>query len=332
MRLSFRPFCILAMLLWSEPSPMQGRGWGNESLTAGSLPRVVPNVQATGDPGLDEVNANPIFIFNNITDRANTLNRALQVQSSENFEGCPAGKSASVCAVTNYTTGYFYNAVGARVMTGESALSGTILNKSTERSQAIAVGAYGIASGRASSSTWGLLNAIYDYDRAGNPQHGRVGQELDVYGYGTDDAQQRIGLDIAAGPAFGDMQATPTHVGTMLLIGPTSNDNRYAVFEHGIRLQGLYGNAIQMNEADALKAGSGYQYVSKTFSVDWSGNAVARSVTTAENISGRKFQEQLSTPLSSSAPCIAGQFTDDYNFHYVCVARNKWKRAALNSF
>lgn len=42
--------------------------------------------------------------------------------------------------------------------------------------------------------------------------------------------------------------------------------------------------------------------------------------------------EPLSTPASSSAPCTPGQFEDDADYHYVCVAQNIWKRAALSSF
>ncbi|MEJ5154170.1 hypothetical protein WH240_03030 [Gluconobacter wancherniae] len=44
------------------------------------------------------------------------------------------------------------------------------------------------------------------------------------------------------------------------------------------------------------------------------------------------FQEVLSTPASSSAACNAGQFTDDAEYHYVCVAQNSWKRVALSSW
>ena len=44
------------------------------------------------------------------------------------------------------------------------------------------------------------------------------------------------------------------------------------------------------------------------------------------------YSETLTTPASSSATCTAGQFTDDANYHYVCVATNTWKRAALSAF
>jgi hypothetical protein len=65
-----------------------------------------------------------------------------------------------------------------------------------------------------------------------------------------------------------------------------------------------------------LEIGAGEQ-----FTVDTSGNAIALS-----------YHERLTTPASSSAPCSAGDFTDDANFHYVCTATNTWKRVALSAF
>jgi hypothetical protein len=44
------------------------------------------------------------------------------------------------------------------------------------------------------------------------------------------------------------------------------------------------------------------------------------------------YHETLRTPASSSAPCRAGDFADDANYHYVCVADSTWKRVALSSF
>ncbi len=49
-------------------------------------------------------------------------------------------------------------------------------------------------------------------------------------------------------------------------------------------------------------------------------------------IAGIAYREKLATPASSSAPCVPGQYGDDADFHYVCVARNKWKRVALSDF
>lgn len=38
------------------------------------------------------------------------------------------------------------------------------------------------------------------------------------------------------------------------------------------------------------------------------------------------------TPANSSAACTTGQWSDDPNYHYVCVGANTWKRVALASF
>ncbi len=63
---------------------------------------------------------------------------------------------------------------------------------------------------------------------------------------------------------------------------------------------------------------------------DINANEVMPTVTTTA--SGPGFQEVLYTPASSAASCAVGQFADDANFHYVCVAANTWKRVALSSF
>ncbi|CAI3952061.1 unnamed protein product [Commensalibacter communis] len=57
-----------------------------------------------------------------------------------------------------------------------------------------------------------------------------------------------------------------------------------------------------------------------------------KSLTVTQQISAAQFHGQLSTPSSSSEACSAGDFKDDANYHYVCVAANKWKRVALSDF
>ncbi|GAC87702.1 hypothetical protein NBRC3255_1363 [Gluconobacter thailandicus NBRC 3255] len=49
------------------------------------------------------------------------------------------------------------------------------------------------------------------------------------------------------------------------------------------------------------------------------------------SVTARRYQETLSSPASSSA-CKVGEFTDDADYHYVCVAENTWKRVALSSY
>ena len=56
------------------------------------------------------------------------------------------------------------------------------------------------------------------------------------------------------------------------------------------------------------------------------------NVNVTEMITAKKIKISLSTPSSSSENCSAGEFKDDTNYHYVCVATNKWKRVALSDF
>jgi len=60
---------------------------------------------------------------------------------------------------------------------------------------------------------------------------------------------------------------------------------------------------------------------------DASGNLSSTST-----LSVSRYIETLHTPASSSEPCTAGTFTDDANYHYVCVSTNTWKRVVLSSF
>lgn len=62
------------------------------------------------------------------------------------------------------------------------------------------------------------------------------------------------------------------------------------------------------------------------------GLTVSSGTTTLKDVVATSYKEALKTPASSSAPCQAGEFTDDENYHYVCVADNSWKRVALSSF
>jgi hypothetical protein len=86
-----------------------------------------------------------------------------------------------------------------------------------------------------------------------------------------------------------------------------------------INMQSLAGGSslyVITNSNNGTDAGQ------KVFNFDQNGNFSVPGM----------YQETLTTPASSSAACTTGQFTDDANFHYVCVATNTWKRVALSSF
>lgn len=58
----------------------------------------------------------------------------------------------------------------------------------------------------------------------------------------------------------------------------------------------------------------------------------ARKLAVGGDLTARHYHEALSTPASGNAPCSAGDFTDDENYHYVCVAKDRWKRVRLEAF
>ncbi len=62
------------------------------------------------------------------------------------------------------------------------------------------------------------------------------------------------------------------------------------------------------------------------------GIVVSGNIATTATSQAAGFIETLTTPASSSAACIPGQFTDDAGYHYVCTAANTWKRVALATF
>ncbi|MBS0995868.1 hypothetical protein [Gluconobacter cerinus] len=90
-------------------------------------------------------------------------------------------------------------------------------------------------------------------------------------------------------------------------------------------------SASQLNLRDT--GGNGITFdtyaLNVTTAITSGGLIATGDINTTGTIYATVFHENLTTPASSSAPCRAGQFTDDTNYHYVCVATNTWKRIAL---
>jgi hypothetical protein len=72
-------------------------------------------------------------------------------------------------------------------------------------------------------------------------------------------------------------------------------------------------------------------YAAAKIDADGSGNVIVTPAN-GKALIAPLFQGSLATPSNSSAPGTPGQFMDDANYHYVCVALNTWKRVALESF
>lgn len=87
------------------------------------------------------------------------------------------------------------------------------------------------------------------------------------------------------------------------------------------------GNSITLDPSSGN--GGPYFYASSPTNVVFASRAGDGYL---DNIQANTYQENLMTPSSSSAHCTTGQFSDDVNYHYVCVATNTWKRVALTTF
>lgn len=91
-------------------------------------------------------------------------------------------------------------------------------------------------------------------------------------------------------------------------------------------LAGIVEQSISQNGIALNGTYTGAQIVGKGFILDAAGKL------TASAIAAGGFQGALMTPKTSAAQCSPGQFEDDVEYHYVCVAKNRWKRVALSSF
>ncbi len=97
----------------------------------------------------------------------------------------------------------------------------------------------------------------------------------------------------------------------------------------------LYPNSTYFGSAGGMTSGIVYNTETPNAPHSWGVNSTIGMTLDASRLSlsqGWVFHAALSTPASSTDTCSAGDFKDDANFHYVCVAANTWKRVALSAF
>ncbi|WP_215764759.1 hypothetical protein [Gluconobacter sp. P1D12_c] len=111
-----------------------------------------------------------------------------------------------------------------------------------------------------------------------------------------------------------------------LIVNKTLESIGMATFEAGVSLGA--GKSISLTDIDADNNGR-HSQVSFIYNKGWiigSGQGE-----TLKGLTVSSYRETLTSPTSSSS-CKPGQFTDDTNYHYVCVATNKWRRVALSDY
>lgn len=130
--------------------------------------------------------------------------------------------------------------------------------------------------------------------------------------------------------------------------GPRQSSSKYKIdglFEAAVIFNPLWAkNGIALCGSDS---GATYSQIleKKCLTVDKKGNVFAMGAmssgaglivksgpTLLQSVFAQSYRQPLKTPYSSSAACDPGEFSDDINYHYVCVRKNKWKRVKLDDF
>ncbi|MEE8660661.1 Peptidase S74 domain-containing protein [Acetobacteraceae bacterium EV16G] len=134
------------------------------------------------------------------------------------------------------------------------------------------------------------------------------------------------------------------NLGGVCLIGSNSASRNKDFPGFCVRADGTtwFGNSLELPSGVNIEARAtvnGAINIGATLSGnnqgDWvvgtqiSGGASIRGV---NGVYAKQYVEQLQTPASGSASCTEGQFTDDANYHYVCVGKDHWRRVALSDF
>ncbi len=82
----------------------------------------------------------------------------------------------------------------------------------------------------------------------------------------------------------------------------------------------------------AYVSGGGVLSLTVSGTQPWFIDAIGRQYAQGFSVTGTgRFRGTLTSPASTDA-CNAGEFVDDANYHYVCVATNTWKRVALSTY
>ncbi len=105
-------------------------------------------------------------------------------------------------------------------------------------------------------------------------------------------------------------------------------------YNNGSPIQ-IGGSAINTTASLMVNNGAGVNQLGSTCAANISLCVNPSATMTVDSngiVTAPAYHETLRTPASSSTACNAGDFADDANFHYVCVAANTWKRVALSSF
>lgn len=142
-------------------------------------------------------------------------------------------------AVSGGTPGYVNFTMYAKTDTGATETAyewgiTSVMNNYSAAGENVAV--YGQGNKRSTGPTWGIVAEARDFTQVANPTAGLISIEAGIFANGTDNNNNRVGVDISVGKGVAGGTINTTAVG--LRIGPTFADPTQGQIKDGIVLGG----------------------------------------------------------------------------------------------
>jgi hypothetical protein len=200
---------------------------------------------------------------------------SLTAGALDSYAGSSINVYRDASAVSGGTIGFVNAGIVAKTKTGatETSFEWTslaIMDNYAASGENVAF--YGQGNKRSTGPTWGGVFEARDATAAANPANGLVGIEVDIFALNTDNAIQRIGIDLVGGKG-GTVGTQPT-VGVGLRIGPQNNDIAQVTFTNGIQLTGSMSVGMQFGTTGTWGALFIGTY---TVGIDLSGSTISTS-------------------------------------------------------
>lgn len=333
-----RKFIAPAALLLAAPAAAQ-------TAAPALSPPFSRSVANTGQPGIQGI---PLFLMNSFggstfDDRATLrVNRDVETTSGG---GKPWWTYKAFWA--NTTTSFMSPGF-------EWTITGELTNRTRKSANAQNVAVNGTAwkrptdNGEETGTTWaGNFNCV-DQTGAKNPTTSCIALELDIGGVvGPDPNRQRVLSHAGAGGEPGSHVAYGYMVSTgqgVTIDRAFSTANVGSQFGIGLDLAGgsFSGAAILMAPGQWLGLDGnadgkftrffGFNPADGTLTYMTNGGPMLRFSDDGAARVGRLIQTLPHVPASADTPCEIGEQAYDASFLYVCIAPNRWRRAALTDW
>ena len=153
-------------------------------------------------------------------------------------------------AVSGGTPGFVNFNIYAKTDTGatETAFEWgitSVMNNYSAAGQNVAL--YGQGNKRSTGPTWGVVSEVRDFTQTANPTAGLVSVEAGIFANGTDNNNNRVGVDVSVGKGVAGGTINTTAIG--LRIAPTNLDPTEGQLKDGINLGGNITTGVSINSS-----------------------------------------------------------------------------------